>query len=159
MLARMKMQYSNNPRKEYYLHWSNIYMTHILNPLYPTLPNTLMSKNWIPMAKDFSSEAIDLKEEKPLSSQKYNSLGVDVCVVGVYFVDVCFWVFVVWAFVWWVFVLWAFVWWVFEWWVFILWVFVLSVFCAVCVCVCCVSWASVLWVFCVVGVDAGSVLT
>lgn len=34
------------------------------NNIYPTLPNSLMSKNWIPMAKDFSSEDTDLKEKK-----------------------------------------------------------------------------------------------
>lgn len=106
MLAGIKTERSNNPRKEYSLHWSNTCMTHCLCS---TLPNTLMSKNWTPMAKDFSSEATDLRktDRSVAENRKSDNRGVGVCVVSVCAVGGCVVGVLVWVFVWCVFVLWV----------------------------------------------------
>lgn len=59
MLAGIK----NNPGEKYSLPRQQEPQTP------PTLPNTLMSKNWTPMAKDFSSEATDLEKHRPVRSR------------------------------------------------------------------------------------------
>lgn len=41
------------------------------------LPNTLMSKNWIPIANDFSSEGTDLRRKRNGKHQYLNFLTVN----------------------------------------------------------------------------------
>lgn len=70
MLAGMK----NNPGEE------NSFPPQQEPHIPSILPNTRMSKNWIPMAKDFSSEATDLKKDKPVRSQHRTPVAGVCCV-------------------------------------------------------------------------------